>query len=155
MCPVSCKLQNLSIKLLSGSVSELLLLNPCVFPPQHSAIPSVSFEQPTLLVHLLCQRKLCRSDVCFFMFCDISNGALTFNLHYREICACCHLSFVQWEELFKKWEKRKYLTSCMYFSKQQTPNLCLISTIVGLNSLALGLAVFITECSAELDLKAV
>lgn len=43
----------------------------------------------------------------------------------------------------------------MYFSKQQTPNLCLISTTVWLNSLALGLAVFITECSAELDLVGV
>lgn len=38
VCPVSCKLQNLSIKLFSGSVSEPLAPDPCVFPPQHSAV---------------------------------------------------------------------------------------------------------------------
>lgn len=42
VCPVSCKLQNLSIKLFSGSVSEPLAPDPCVFPPQHSAITSLS-----------------------------------------------------------------------------------------------------------------
>lgn len=40
VCPVSCKLQNLSIKLFSGSVSEPLAPDPCVFPPQHSANPA-------------------------------------------------------------------------------------------------------------------
>lgn len=41
MCPVSCKLQNLSIKLFSGSVPEPLVSLPCVFPPQHSAVRPV------------------------------------------------------------------------------------------------------------------
>lgn len=39
VCPVSCKLQNLSIKLSSGSVSEPLAPDPCVFPPQNPAKP--------------------------------------------------------------------------------------------------------------------
>lgn len=55
VCPVSCELQNLSIKLLSGSLSEPLVPDPCVFPPQHSAIPGVSsetdFHQADLFVY--------------------------------------------------------------------------------------------------------
>lgn len=44
VCPVSCKLQNLSIKLFSGSLLEPLAQDPCVFPPQHFAIPGLSSE---------------------------------------------------------------------------------------------------------------
>ena len=38
VCPGSCKLQNLSIKLFSGSVLEPYAPDPCVFPPQRTSV---------------------------------------------------------------------------------------------------------------------
>lgn len=121
MCPVSCKLQNLSIKLFSGSVSEPLVPDPCVFPPQHSAIPSVSSEPritcwtahlASLLIYLKkLSQELGRAAFLFvvvkylFVVCayDSSNGSLTRTALERNPYTCFTLWW--WRGCLRKQEK--------------------------------------------------
>lgn len=120
---MSCKLQNLSIKLFSGSVLELLLLNPCVFPPQRSAILSVSFEQPTLLLrcpfNIFQETMLVFVCCCFSMLlCSFSNGLLTLVLYYREAYTFCDPLCVIKAGAVLVYERAKKLNSCMCFLKR-------------------------------------